>query len=547
MRHLIRPRAPRVSWSLFGCGPYLHWLVALGLIISACGDTDEGPADDPDLVNGGDDSRKPPDSTGSDEQNEPGAGTMDSPAPQAGMMMGDEPEAGADGSDPASMDDPSVNPDEPGTDGGDDGPMTAPDPTEATQLRVILVGADDDSDKAIRALLELRKHEVEVVAPSTDAGTMLDSHDVILISASIEPSELHESWRQAALPVVIWEAFSYRDLGLIAGEPTVIGGADDAAGPYLELLDPMHPLSAGLDGTIKLSSLGFNLAAEPGETAVRLGNIRGSSTGAALGVGFFAYESGASLPGGMAAPARRVALPLGVNLATALTADGKSLVEAAVLWAAGDTYTRLARVLPLGDSITRGFNTDSYRAPLAAALDEHGCQYDFVGTLDRVRNNAAHAATFDWDHEGHGGYTTEMILVELSTFLEGQDPDIVLIQLGTNDLLQDVEGSVSEENLGDIIEALRAENPEVAVLLAQIIPGTDPRLAEVAAFNEIVQRVAEAKNQASSTVEVVDLFTGFDTTTLLNADGIHPTAEGDILLAQHWYDLLAPHLPCTSR
>ena len=620
LNSLLRPRTRRapLRGSLLGCGPYLPWLMALGLVVSGCDDADEGPKTDlgaaEDDMGGepsddGQGNGQGNDGQGNDGQGqqEPEAGTMDAPEPEAGTMDG-MPQAGSDtgeqqptvdagedqqiapGDDAVLMgevsdadtimwtqisgpadsmiEDPtaattSVTASTEGryefsltatNDNGSAsdnvvlqvGASTGPTPAELTSLRLVLVGANDDDDQAIRDLLQLRKHEVEVVAPSTDASTVLDEHDVVLISASISSSDLHQSWRTTTLPVVIWEAFSYKDLGLIAGEPTIIGSDDDAAGPYVELLDPMHPLSAGLTGTIKLSTAGFNLAAEPGDAALRLGNIRGSENGDALGLGFFAYESGAEMPGGTA-PARRVALPLGLNLAAALTADGKSVVEAAVLWAAGATYTKLTRVLPLGDSITRGFGTDSYRAPLAASLDEHGCQYDFVGTLNRVRNNEPHAATFDWDHEGHGGYTTEMILMELSTFLEGHVPDIVLVQLGTNDLLQDVDGDLSEENLGDIIEALRTENPAVAVLLAKIIPGTDPRLSEVAAYNERVQKVADAKNEAAAPVVVVDLATGFDTASLLNADGIHPTAEGDSLLSGIWYDALAPYLPCTSR
>lgn len=411
-------------------------------------------------------------------------------------------------------------------------------------LRLLLIGVGDPGDLAVRDLMRLRGHEITVAPPATSASGATTSYDAVLISSSINSSDLDDGWKTIDLPVVTWEAFSYADLGLIAGTPTILGSPSEAAGPYVQILQSQHPLSADLSGRVRLSSRGYTFAAEPGPGAIRLGTVHGSPSGASLGTSFFAYETGAAMPGGTA-PARRVALPLGLNLAAALTADGKSLLEAAIRWAVGGTPTHLTRVLPLGDSITRGFGgTVSYRGPLAAALDARGCAYDFVGTLQLVQNNAIPSVFFDWDHEGHGGFTTGQILVELSNYLEGNAPDIALLHLGTNDLLQAVDIATSEENLSDIIEVLRSENPRVVILLAEIIPGSDPRLSTVSQYNEAVRRVASARDSATSPVVLVDQFTGFDTGSLLTGDGIHPTAAGDDRIAERWLQALTPRLSC---
>ena len=60
------------------------------------------------------------------------------------------------------------------------------------------------------------------------------------------------------------------------------------------------------------------------------------------------------------------------------------------------------RIMPLGDSITAGYNVaGGYRAPLYAGLTSLGYAVDFVGT--QADNGAGSLP--DANHEGHSGLT----------------------------------------------------------------------------------------------------------------------------------------------
>ena len=54
----------------------------------------------------------------------------------------------------------------------------------------------------------------------------------------------------------------------------------------------------------------------------------------------------------------------------------------------------------------------------------------------------------------------------------GGGVDIVLLHVGTNDLIQSSEDTVQDvaNNVGNILTCLRTKNPKVTVLLAKIIP-----------------------------------------------------------------------------
>ncbi|MCP5094640.1 MAG: DUF5060 domain-containing protein, partial [Chloroflexi bacterium] len=134
-----------------------------------------------------------------------------------------------------------------------------------------------------------------------------------------------------------------------------------------------------------------------------------------------------------------------------------------------------ANILPLGDSITQGDTTyNSYRRPLWHMLNEAGYAVDFVGSLTANAGGSAPNPDFDLDHEGHAGWRADQVLNSLPGWLGGYTPDIVLLHVGHNDLNRvDRNGSVINVTLADIdgiIDALRDDNPNVTVLLAQLIP-----------------------------------------------------------------------------
>src|SRR5687767_179244 len=98
------------------------------------------------------------------------------------------------------------------------------------------------------------------------------------------------------------------------------------------------------------------------------------------------------------------------------------------------------RIMPLGDSITQSdVNHNSYRRPLWKLLQAAHIPVDFVGSLTEhyvPRVNDPPNPDFDMDHEGHAGLRTDEILAQIPAWAQTYQPDVVLIHLGTNDLMQ---------------------------------------------------------------------------------------------------------------
>lgn len=205
------------------------------------------------------------------------------------------------------------------------------------------------------------------------------------------------------------------------------------------------------------------------------------------------------------------------------------------------------KILPLGDSITQGDTLyNSYRRPLWHALNDDGYDVDFVGSLTSNAGGAAPDPDFDLDHEGHHGWRADQVLDSLPGWVEGYDFDIVLLHIGHNDLNRvDRNGSVVQATLDDIdgiIDVLRSDNPNVTILLAQLIPSCRPiRDVNIESFNALVPDYAAGKTTTNSPVIVVDHFTGFDANTD-TYDCSHPNVTGEQKMADTWQAALTPLL-----
>jgi len=132
------------------------------------------------------------------------------------------------------------------------------------------------------------------------------------------------------------------------------------------------------------------------------------------------------------------------------------------------------KIMPLGDSITEAFSPhDSYRYWLWNALKSDGYKVDFVGSMHGVFDGPPKDTNFDQDHEGHVGWTADQILAHLSPWAKTYKPDIVLLHLGTNDMMlqQSVSRTVTE--LTKVVDTLRAANPKVSILFSKLIPNVE--------------------------------------------------------------------------
>ncbi|MEW2174825.1 GDSL-type esterase/lipase family protein [Streptomyces sp. NPDC005406] len=207
--------------------------------------------------------------------------------------------------------------------------------------------------------------------------------------------------------------------------------------------------------------------------------------------------------------------------------------------AAAATAAAPVRIMPLGDSITG--SPGCWRSMLWDQLQKAGyTDIDFVGTL----NAQSCALTHDADNEGHGGFlaTTTADQNLLPGWLATTAPDIVVMHFGTNDVWSSIAPDTILAAYTKLVGQMRAANPAMKVLVAQLIPINPSSCAECAArtvaFNERIPAWAAGITTAQSPVTVVDQWTGFDTASD-TYDGVHPNAAGDAKMAARWFPALS--------
>lgn len=197
------------------------------------------------------------------------------------------------------------------------------------------------------------------------------------------------------------------------------------------------------------------------------------------------------------------------------------------------------RIMLLGDSITQGDRErNTYRRPLWQKLQEADFDtVNFVGSQTENSDGPNPNPDFDLDHEGHSGFRTDEILLQLDDWVESAQPDVVLIHLGTNDILQVQSAESTVDELGQVIDTLRDENPNVTIFLAQIIP-TINNNDELLALNEQIPVLAAEKDLEDSPIIVVDQFSGFSLADD-TYDSIHPNSDGENKIAEQWLTSLS--------
>ncbi|RCG20994.1 cellulose-binding protein [Sphaerisporangium album] len=196
------------------------------------------------------------------------------------------------------------------------------------------------------------------------------------------------------------------------------------------------------------------------------------------------------------------------------------------------------RIMPLGDSITG--SPGCWRALLWNRLAQSGYTgLDFVGTLPPQ----GCSVPYDGDNEGHGGALVTNVADQnqLPGWLSATRPDVVLMHFGTNDVWNNRSPQTILAAYGKLVDQMRASNPNMKVLVAQIIPMNPSNCAEcgqrVVALNAAIPGWAQAKSTSASPVVVVNQWAGFSTAGD-TYDGVHPNAAGDQKMADAWYTAL---------
>jgi acyl-CoA thioesterase-1 len=187
---------------------------------------------------------------------------------------------------------------------------------------------------------------------------------------------------------------------------------------------------------------------------------------------------------------------------------------------AAPTSSQMKTILVLGNSLSAGFglkSSQAYPALLAKKLRAAGLNFQVT--------NASQT-----------GGTTEGGLERLPAHLK-RKIDIFILELGINDAFRGVPVDQIQNNLQQMIDKVKARNPDVRVLIAGMQLPNYAADDYVFAFGKMFAELA-AKNGASL---VPYLLAGVAGDPSLNLpDGIHPNAAGQKILAENVWRILEP-------
>ena len=224
------------------------------------------------------------------------------------------------------------------------------------------------------------------------------------------------------------------------------------------------------------------------------------------------------------------------------------------------------RIMPLGDSITEGVQSDSddtgnpdfdspamsvrvgYRKQLYTLLNNDGYSFDLVGS----QIDAGSGSFADYQHEGHPGYTDAEISGVIDpnssnsdefnastdgvyNWLEQNPADVILLHAGTNN----VGTRNSSQYIARILDEVKrwegGTPGSVKVLVAKIVDkarsGSDNN---VETFNSNLQTLVNNRIGQGDNIALVDMYSAVPLSLLDPVDKTHLTPAGYNAMAAEW-------------
>jgi acyl-CoA thioesterase-1 len=179
-------------------------------------------------------------------------------------------------------------------------------------------------------------------------------------------------------------------------------------------------------------------------------------------------------------------------------------------------------ILMFGDSITAGYGLSeeqAYPALIQEKIDSLGLDHNVINAGLSGETTAGGARRVDW--------------------ILQQEVDVFLLGLGGNDGLRGIDPSNTKKNLMTIIEKVREKDPAIDIILAgmEAPPNLGPQYTSE--FRSVFSEVANEKDVTFMPFLLEDV-AGIE--ELNQPDGIHPTAEGQQIIANHIWTYLEPLL-----
>jgi lysophospholipase L1-like esterase len=212
------------------------------------------------------------------------------------------------------------------------------------------------------------------------------------------------------------------------------------------------------------------------------------------------------------------------------------------------------KIMCLGDSITEGTTPGGYRSRLCSNLTTAGYDFTFVGSS--TTNDSSVLTTADQTHhEGHGGYRISDIENNLDgdSGLSGNNggywlsgttgraavyPDLVLLQIGTNDIRPGQSAEAICGRLDSLIGHIFVDRPQATMIVASVTPTNYPESetydyeAATVAFNALIpDLVAKYVSQARN-IYFLDMHSKLNESDIVPT--VHPTQAGYDKMGDAW-------------
>ena len=175
-----------------------------------------------------------------------------------------------------------------------------------------------------------------------------------------------------------------------------------------------------------------------------------------------------------------------------------------------------------GDSLTAGYGLEdqslAYPALVGAALEDAGVPVRVVNAGISGETSAGGRSRIAWT-------------------LQNATPDVFVLALGANDGLRGTSVDAMRDNLGAILEAVQDAAPEARLVVAGMEALPNYGAEYTAGFREVFPAVAREHGAAF----VPFLLEGVAGEASLNQDdGVHPTAEGQRIMAETVLEVVGP-------
>ncbi len=228
-----------------------------------------------------------------------------------------------------------------------------------------------------------------------------------------------------------------------------------------------------------------------------------------------------------------------------------------VLTLTGRAQVNTVKIMPMGDSVTaRGSSPESsYRYWLWKDLQDAGFNnFVFIGNQNGVSDGAPANSWPQENYEGGGpggDAWTSADGVNAAPSAAQSAPDFVILDLGSNDIIDGIDPATTQANLETIIEDFAAVNPNVVILLAEPTPfAVDPvattqqkrvERRQQSQLVGIAAKVNKIERKAGRRVVLVNQFAGYNVRADTK-DGTHPNVLGEQKIARKYFTILKKHL-----